>query len=204
MDKARLHFFAEKAANIGAAAIYGVMVYRVGTDWLETWRLSSLFFLALESAIMVFFLIRNLPKQTSMQPYDWFVALMATFIPMLLRPTVVVNDTTLLLAMQLTGVAVSTVAVLSLNRSFGIVPANRGIKRGGLYRYVRHPIYAGYIITYAGFILQNLHVQNAAVIALFLIFLILRIFAEEEFLAQDPVYADYMTKTRWRLFPGVF
>jgi len=84
------------------------------------------------------------------------------------------------------------------------VALTRGIKRGGLYRYVRHPIYAGYIITYAGFILQNLHVQNAAVIALFLIFLILRIFAEEEFLAQDPVYADYMTKTRWRLFPGVF
>jgi protein-S-isoprenylcysteine O-methyltransferase Ste14 len=204
MDRAKLNFFVEKTFNLGAAVIYAFMAYRMGSDWLATGRLSSLFFLVIESVIMLFFLIRNMPKQTSMQPYDWFVALTATCLPLLLRPTVVIHDTSVLLVMQLAGIALSTLAVLSLNKSFGILPANRGIKQGGLYRYVRHPIYAGYVITYGAFLLQNASPENTAVVALFLVFLVLRILAEEEFLVKDPVYSKYMKQTRWRLLPGVF
>lgn len=204
MNKASLHFFVEKASNLVAASFYGFMAYRVGSDWLATGRFSSLLFLAFESVIVFFFLIRHMPKQTSMKPYDWFVALMATCLPLLLRPTAEVHDTSVLLAVQLAGVGLSIFAVLSLNTSFGVVPANRGIKRGGLYRYVRHPIYAGYVITYAAFILQNASPQNIAIVAMFLLFQTLRIFAEEEFLARDPAYASYMKQTRWRLLPGVF
>jgi hypothetical protein len=36
-------------------------------------------------------------------------------------------------------------ATLRLGRSFGIVATNRGIQTGGLYRIVRHPIYAAYV-----------------------------------------------------------
>jgi protein-S-isoprenylcysteine O-methyltransferase Ste14 len=204
MDKAKLNFFVEKSFNLVAAVIYGVMAYRMGLDWLATGRLSSVFFLTLESAIIVLFLIRNMPKQTSTQPYDWFVALMATALPMLLRPAMTVHDTALLLTLQLAGVTMSIMAVLFLNKSFGIVPANRGVKRGGLYRYVRHPIYAGYILTYSAYILQNMTQANITLMLLFLVFIVLRIFAEEKLLAQDPAYADYMKQTRWRILPGVF
>jgi protein-S-isoprenylcysteine O-methyltransferase Ste14 len=34
--------------------------------------------------------------------------------------------------------------------------------------------------------------------------LILRIFAEEKLLSQDPVYRDYAAQVRYRLLPGVF
>jgi protein-S-isoprenylcysteine O-methyltransferase Ste14 len=33
---------------------------------------------------------------------------------------------------------------------------------------------------------------------------ILRLLAEERLLSQDAEYAEYMTKVRWRLIPGVF
>ena len=33
---------------------------------------------------------------------------------------------------------------------------------------------------------------------------ILRLLAEERLLNEDPAYRDFMTKTRWRLIPGLF
>ena len=44
-------------------------------------------------------------------------------------------------------------ALLSLQRSFGIVPANRGIREGGLYRIVRHPLYAAELLVFLGVVL---------------------------------------------------
>ena len=51
------------------------------------------------------------------------------------------------------GIAVS--AKLSLRRSFGVVAANRGVRTGGLYGLVRHPMYLGYFLTHLGFLLTN-------------------------------------------------
>ena len=45
------------------------------------------------------------------------------------------------------GLAVVIVGKMTLGRSFGVVPANRGVVVGGPYRLVRHPIYTGYLIT---------------------------------------------------------
>ena len=42
------------------------------------------------------------------------------------------------------GIAVS--AKLSLCRSFGVVAGNRGVRTGGLYGLVRHPMYLGYFL----------------------------------------------------------
>ena len=44
---------------------------------------------------------------------------------------------------------------VSLGRSFGLMPANRGVVSTGLYRLVRHPIYMGYLITHVGFLAAN-------------------------------------------------
>ena len=53
------------------------------------------------------------------------------------------------------GLCVVIAGKLSLGRSFGLMPANRGIVSTGLYRVVRHPIYLGYLITHVGFLLAN-------------------------------------------------
>ena len=49
---------------------------------------------------------------------------------------------------QLTGLLVED-GKLSLGRSFGLMPANRGVVSTGMYRLVRHPIYLGYLVTLA-------------------------------------------------------
>ena len=44
------------------------------------------------------------------------------------------------------------VGKITLGRSFGIVPANRGIVDKGPYLLVRHPIYAGYLVSHLAFV----------------------------------------------------
>ena len=44
---------------------------------------------------------------------------------------------------------------ITLGRSFGVVPANRGVVVGGPYNFVRHPIYTGYLITHVAFLVAN-------------------------------------------------
>ena len=53
------------------------------------------------------------------------------------------------------GFTISTLALFDLGSSFGVSPANRGVVRTGLYRYIRHPMYSGYVISEFGFILLN-------------------------------------------------
>ena len=52
----------------------------------------------------------------------------------------------------LVGVVLATGAVLSLGRSLGIEAANRGVQTHGLYRFVRHPIYAAYLPLMGGYL----------------------------------------------------
>ena len=102
------------------------------------------------------------------------------------------------------GLAISIAAKLFLNRSFGIVAANRGVKSGGPYRLVRHPMYLGYITTQVGFLIDNFTLLNALLYAGSWTLQILRIREEEGILAKDDIYAAYSQRVRWRLLPGVY
>jgi protein-S-isoprenylcysteine O-methyltransferase Ste14 len=93
---------------------------------------------------------------------------------------------------------------MSLGRSFGLAPANRGVVSSGLYRFVRHPIYFGYLITHAGFVLANPGTRNLLVLMATDVALLLRAIREENTLAADPQYRDYMQRVRWRVIPGIF
>lgn len=107
------------------------------------------------------------------------------------------------LAFVLAGGAVSLAAKLFLGRSFGLVAANRGVKHGGVYRVVRHPMYFGYILNHIGFLLMFCSVWNLAIYALTWTMLYLRTIEEEKFLRRDPLYRDYAERVRYRLLPGI-
>ena len=92
---------------------------------------------------------------------------------------------------------------LSLNKSFGLGPENRGIKVRGAYRIVRHPMYSGYMFTEFGFFLNNLSLVNLTALAISVLFLILRMRAEERLLRDDHSYLEYARRVRWRLIPFV-
>lgn len=93
---------------------------------------------------------------------------------------------------------------ISLGRSFGLMPANRGIVSSGVYRLVRHPIYAGYLITHVGFIIAHATPLNVAILLAADLALLVRAVQEERTLALDPLYAEYQQKVRWRVMPGIF
>ena len=53
------------------------------------------------------------------------------------------------------GFLLVVLATVELGRSIGISPANRGHVRSGIYRYIKHPMYAGYILSEIGLSLIN-------------------------------------------------
>lgn len=113
------------------------------------------------------------------------------------------NETTSVVV-QFLGVLWVINAKITLGRSFGWLPANRGIVDTGVYRIVRHPIYFGYLITHIGFLCTNLNLQNALVLASVYVAQVYRMFQEEKFLMKDEAYRAYAGRVRYRLIYGLF
>jgi len=65
-------------------------------------------------------------------------------------------------------------------------------------------MYAGYMLTHIGFLLSNPTFHNFFVYIVTWTFHIMRIFAEERVLSQDPKYRTFQEKVHYRLVPGVF
>jgi protein-S-isoprenylcysteine O-methyltransferase Ste14 len=173
-------------------------------DFRTRHRPSSLLIAIFEGAVVWFSLIRPMPKTSNTSMYDWSIALLGSFVILATRPAPQVHDHILLLGAQLVGMCVSLAGLFSLNKSFGLVAANRGVKTGGMYSIVRHPIYAGYFVSFGAFLLQNMTPTNVAIYVAFVAFEVLRIRAEERVLLEDPGYARYARSTRWRVLPLVF
>ena len=185
---------------------YGYFAYIFGVHYMETGALSSLLYLIYELMIVLFLVIRNLPKEISFSPYNWTIALLGTLGATLLRPTEnsMLPDLDFLVILQLLGFVISALGLLSLSKSYGTVPANRGIKTTGLYKYIRHPLYSGYFFTLFAFTLQNASIYNIAIITMVLTFKGLRIFAEERLLMKDPEYKAYAQTTKYRIIPYIW
>jgi protein-S-isoprenylcysteine O-methyltransferase Ste14 len=107
-------------------------------------------------------------------------------------------------ALQLIGQALAISATLGLGRSFGIVAANRGIQTGGLYRIIRHPLYAAYLLAFGGYVLGRPSAGNGLVLLVWVGIQVARIHTEERLLDSDPSYRAYAARVRFRLFPGIW
>jgi protein-S-isoprenylcysteine O-methyltransferase Ste14 len=69
-------------------------------------------------------------------------------------------------AFVFSGATIALLAKIFLGRSFGLVPANRGVKHYGVYQIVRHPMYAGYMISHVGFLLLFFSPHNVVIYAM--------------------------------------
>ena len=107
-------------------------------------------------------------------------------------------------AMSAIGLMLVVTAKLTLGRSFGLVPANRGVVAGGPYAAVRHPIYAGYLITHAAFLLGHPTLLNITLLAVADGALVVRALMEERVLSTDDAYRLYCRRVGWHMVPGVF
>jgi len=163
-------------------------------------------FAAENSLLVVLFLTRRRSAETSDRPLDWFVAALASWLPLAYQAQHGVDSTQAAFgtAFQVTGLMMAIIAFGFLGRSIGIVAADRGLKTGGVYRVVRHPAYAAHIITGAGFLIANPHWINATIWAVVFACQIARIYAEERLLRRRTEYAHYSERVRWRLVPGLY
>ena len=193
----------ERAA---VAVFFGAMACSLLTSWQESGNIVSLVLLLSESSVVVFVVIRRYTSDVSVQPLDWLIALLGTTAPLLVRPTggEPLVPLSVCAPLMLAGMVLQVAAKFALSRSFGVVAANRGVKIGGPYRLVRHPMYAGYVMTQIAFLLTNPSAWNAAIYGFALACQIGRILAEERVLVRDPSYRAFAAAVPYRLVPRVF
>jgi protein-S-isoprenylcysteine O-methyltransferase Ste14 len=184
------------------AAVMMFATFCAATLHSHHWQ--NLLILVSEVLTIAFILTRRSTDAVSQKPLDWALAFAGTMAPWLVRPGTEPLSQSAGVALLVIGTAVAIAAKLSLNRSFGLAPANRGVKRRGAYVFVRHPMYLGYFIAQAGFLLLNPTLQNLAAYAFAWAIQIARLLREEAWLSADPEYRAYADHVRFRLIPGAF
>ena len=161
-----------------------------------------------EGLVILFVVFRRGPIELSTRPGDWLLGFVGTAAPLLIQPASGVGGPQMLerLAFGLVvfGTIFSVWGKLTLRRSFGIVAANRGVIATGPYRFVRHPIYAGYIVNYAGSLIANPNLLNGGIYAMCVALMVMRIVAEERVLLHDADYVGLARRVRFRVIPGIF
>ena len=188
------------------AGLFLTLAFRIGVDFVRTLRITGLLLLASESLVVLLTVVRRRAVVVDRSWNARVITVISLVGPPLLRPEESFAwlpewDAALLAAC---GLLIIVAGKISLGRSFGLVPANRGVVCRGLYRAVRHPIYAGYLVTHCAFLLSHLDAWNACVLLTGDTALLVRALCEERTLSRDPAYLSYQGRVRWRLLPGVF
>jgi protein-S-isoprenylcysteine O-methyltransferase Ste14 len=166
-----------------------------------------LLLLAISETLPVVLIIIRRPGEMVMKPYPFILAFVGTAAPLLVRPAgggfQLLPDAAVGALMGV-GLGVNVFAKLALWRSFGLAPANRGVRKGGPYRFVRHPMYLGYFLTQVAFLLSNLTLANLVKYLVTWVVQLLRIAEEEKFLLKDSDYRELAKRVRFRLVPGLY
>lgn len=152
--------------------------------------------------IMYAFALRRTPKTVDRSFWPWAVAVGGDFVPFAVdlsgenrwagpAPFII----------QCFGLALSCWAVWNIREAIGIVPANRGIKVGGPYGFIRHPMYTAVVVSHIGMVMVYPNPLNFVMLAVVTAFKAKMVLNEERLLMKDPEYATYARRVRWRAIP---
>jgi protein-S-isoprenylcysteine O-methyltransferase Ste14 len=206
LDRAAPRDLGEMAGKAVIVSLFTLMAVRLGIDYVETGRLTGLLLLASEALVVVLTVFRRAPAVVDRSMHARALTGMSLLGPLLMIPSSLapLAPESVTVALSAAGLSVVIAGKVSLGRSFGLMPANRGIVCTGLYRLVRHPIYMGYLITHLAFLAANPSAWNIAALVIADLALMARAVCEEATLARAAEYREYQTRVRWRVVPGVF
>jgi protein-S-isoprenylcysteine O-methyltransferase Ste14 len=189
----------------GVLFLYGLgfLIAMIADCWTHPGP-SSLFMALYQGAVAWFALLRPMPQRSNVSFYDWAIAMLGSVAIVLLRPAPQIHDNLILQTLQVLGMCISLAGLISLNTSYGLVAANRGVKTGGIYKIIRHPIYAGYFLSFGAYVVQSPSLANFLIYLALLALGLMRIGAEERELLRDRSYAEYARWTPWRLVPYAY
>ena len=196
----------ELLARATVSVLFTLLTINILQDFLRTGRVTGLLLLVSEALVIVLTVIRRPAHIVDRSVRAAVVTAISVVGPPLLLPSDaggLVPDVVTAAASAL-GLAFVVLGKLTLGRSFGLVPANRGVVIRGPYALVRHPIYSGYLITHFSFLVAHPSWWNAVVIGIADTALILRALIEERVLNGDAEYQAYCRRVEWHLVPGVF
>jgi protein-S-isoprenylcysteine O-methyltransferase Ste14 len=98
----------------------------------------------------------------------------------------------------------ANVVLLSLGRSYAMLPALREVRTGFFYGLVRHPVYGMYLLADSCAVSLMPSLWNLGILLVGVAVFTLRAHLEERVLSDDSVYVEYMERVPWRFFPGVY
>lgn len=194
----------DRAEQVVVTVIFIFFVRRIWPEQLDLAGLIPILLLVSEGAVVVLLILRRPTTNISVRPQDWLLASGGTFLALMVGAGGDPFSVNVSLILILLGTLVQVFSKFSLRRSFGLVAANRGVKKSGMYAFLRHPMYAGYMLSHIGYLMYAPTVRNMLVYAAVWGLLVGRIFAEERMLIQDDAYRDYTQKVRYRLAPFIF
>jgi protein-S-isoprenylcysteine O-methyltransferase Ste14 len=208
---ARSRFGVFTRDDLGRAALFvlfGAQWVALLLAWLTTRRLTSLPLLAM-TLVVLWCVCSRRPAGGGVDA-AWasrIAAIVGTYGSTLLRPDASVvawAPDVVSSAISATGVLITSVGLLALGGSFGVFPAHRGIVQSGIYRIIRHPLYAGYLCAHIGFVLAYPSWRNLVFWAISDAAQLWRLRNEERWLTRDTAYVVYQKRVPWRLCPGVW
>ena len=206
MPDARRRFLADVLARTLVGGLFALLSINLLTDFIQTQRVTGLLLLISESLVVVLTFMRRRAIIVDRSAGAAIVTAISLAGPVLLRtakgPGVLPDVATV--AISAVGLIIVIASKITLGRSFGIVPANRGVVVGGPYCVVRHPIYAGYVVTHVAFACAHPTGWNVMLVVLTDAALMIRAMYEERVLVKDRLYQSYCQRVVWHVVPGVF
>jgi len=193
----------QAAINILVVLLFGLLVMSAYHHFASTGSTRFLGIFIVNSLFFALFITRKPAKAESESLPLWVLAVAGTVCPLLVRPSDGAGSMVIGSIIQIVGIALIAGGLMSLRRSFAVVPANRGIRNGGLYRIVRHPLYFSELVALLGGVLINPSFGNWAIWLCACGLQYARARAEENFLSSDPAYRAYSEHVRYRLIPGL-